>query len=378
LADPQSVAQDILDDLVARDVERGLQVAAFFQGELVVDGWSGIADPGTGREVDGDTLFTVWSCTKGVAATALHLLAERGMLEYDRPIATYWPEFAAHGKGAITPRHVLTHTSSIPQFPDGIGPEELLDWETMCRAIADLCPLWTAGTMGYHANTYGWLVGEIARRVDGRSIDRIIQEEICAPLGIDGIFLGIPDAVEPRVARLEEDAEQGPPPAIHVVPPWRRSAADWANHPAVRRACLPSSGGIMNARSLARHYAALAGALPDEQRLLPPTSVRRVSALHVEAEDRILGSVERRALGYHLGQPGSAMGSRVTVFGHAGAGGSIGFADPDHAFAFALTKNRMTHGAPEESAAYLVARAIRAALDIPEEASGEQGSARRR
>ena len=371
MADVQTRIQALLDRLVERDVERGLQVAAYLDGELIVDAWAGIADPVTGRLVDGETLFTVWSAGKGVAATVLHLLAERGLLAYDASIATYWPEFGTNAKQAITVRQALTHTAGIPQIPDGVSPTELLDWETMCRRIADLAPLWPPGTAtGYHAMTYGWIVGELARRVDGRPFATIVQQAICAPLKIDALFFGIPDAVEPRVAVLEEAPPVGSPSApvtelsARVVPPWRHPGYTWANRPEVRRACLPSSGAIMNARSLARHYAALAGG--QGMPLLSSERIRVASELAIEAVDRVLGVPVRRALGYHLGEPLSAMGERVSVFGHAGAGGTIGFADPTYRFAFALTKNRMVNAPPGEDAAYLVAREVRAALNIPE------------
>lgn len=203
----QTRVQTLLDQFVERDVERGLQVAAYLNGELVVDAWAGIADPATGRPVDGETLFTVWSAGKGVAATVIHLLVERGLLGYDTLVASVWPAFGTHGKQAITVQHVLTHTAGIPQIPEGVSPAELLDWETMCQRITELAPLWPPGTAtGYHAMTYGWLVGEVARRVDGRPFAQIVQQEICEPLGISSLFFGIPDRVEPRVAVLEEVA----------------------------------------------------------------------------------------------------------------------------------------------------------------------------
>src|SRR5262249_31510267 len=196
--------QALIDDLVGRDVERGLQVAAYHDGNLVVDAWSGLADAEARRPVGGDTLFCVFSCTKGITATVIHLLAERGRLDYDAPVARHWPEFERNGKAAITLRQVLSHTAGIPQVPDEIGPAEACDWERACRAIADLTPLWEPGTQtGYHAFTYGFILGEVARRVDGRAFDTIVREEISRPLNITSLYLGIPDQVEPRVATLE-------------------------------------------------------------------------------------------------------------------------------------------------------------------------------
>ncbi len=204
MADPQGRAQAALDDLVKRGVERGLQVAAYYNGELVVDAWAGVADASTGRIVDGDTLFTVFSTTKGVTATAIHLLADRGKLDYDTPIAVYWPEFGAHGKENVTVRQALTHTAGIPQMPYCVEPNDLSDWDGMCAAIADLQPLWKPGTRtGYHSVTFGWILGEVARRADGRSIAQIVQDDICRPLGITSLYLGIPATVEASVATIE-------------------------------------------------------------------------------------------------------------------------------------------------------------------------------
>jgi CubicO group peptidase (beta-lactamase class C family) len=227
--------------------------------------------------------------------------------------------------------------------------------------------------MAYHAMTYGWLVGEVARRVDGRPFATIVQQEICAPLGIDSMFFGIPEAVAPRVAVLEEVAAPVAPAnppldilTLPVVPPWRAPSSAWANQLAVQQACLPSSGAIMNARALARHYAALAIPALDGVCLLPAERIGQASALQREAPDRVLGVPVRRALGYHLGEPQSAISGRMSAFGHAGAGGSLGFADPAYQFAFALTKNRMQNAAPGDDAAFLIAREVRRALGIPE------------
>ena len=350
MADVQAAVQAVLDDLVSQEAERGMQVAAYFEGERVVDAWAGIADPETGRGVDGETLFTVFSSTKGVAATVIHLLAERGVLDYDDPIADYWPEFAANGKERITIRHALTHTAGIPHMPANVT---MCNWDEVCRGIAALTPIWEPGTqMGYHSLTFGWIIGETARRADGRPIEQIVAEDICQPLDITSLFFGIPDAVEPRVAPLEH----GPTIA---------SAPSLWNRPEVRRAVIPAGGGIMNARSLAQHYAALVGDGVNGVRLLPPERVRVASALEVEGLDSELKVSIRRGLGYMLGGPGMPMGDRVTAFGHRGYGGSVGFADPEYRFAFALTKNRLAISGPGTSTADKVANTIRTALDIP-------------
>lgn len=394
----QHVVQTLLDHLVDSGLERGLQVAAYLDGRLIVDAWAGIADACTGRPVTGETLFSTFSVTKGITATVIHLLTERGQIGYDTPVAAFWPEFAAHGKERITIRHVLTHTAGIPRMPDGVEPESLGDWDAMCRAVATLRPLWEPGTRtGYHALTYGWILGEVARRVDGRPIARIVQDDICRPLGISSLYFGVPESREPDVAVLEQrptrfrsDVHAKLVKLAHSDQRWRvvfkralRAIEDVAtrqahvvrpealiiatstavyNRPSVRRASLPASGGIMNARALARHYAALACGEVDGIRLLSPESIRFVSTLQTDDVDAVLGWPMRKGLGYVLGDQFSPMG--VTGFGHPGAGGAIGFADPAHRFAFALLKNRMTTRPTSEDIAYLVALAVREALGI--------------
>ena len=355
----------LLENYIDRGEERGLQVAAYLNGERIVDCWAGVADPASGRLVDGETLFTVWSAGKGVDATLVHLLVERGLLSYETRLAELWPEFAAHGKQDITVAHVLTHMSGIPQIPADVTPDEVLDWGAMRRRMERLTPLWKPGTAsGYHAMTYGWLVGEIVQRIDGRRFADFVRAEICAPLGIRDLYFGIPAEEEPRVAVLEDASDPVlPPPAdvlkVTATPAWRYPPSAWANQSAVRRACVPSSGCIANARALAAHYAALAHG----ERLLPAARVREMSALRFEGRDCTTGNPERRALGYHLGGPDSALGERVSAFGHGGLGGTLAFADPELGLAFALTKNRLhSNVAPGTDVAYAAASVLRAAL----------------
>lgn len=372
MADAQARVQALIDDLVRRDLERGLQVAAYHNGNLVVDAWAGVADARDGRPVDGDTLFGIFSCGKGVTATVIHLLAERGVLAYDEPIATYWPEFAQNGKAAVTVRHALTHQSGIPQVPDGFGPAEMCDWERVVRAVGELTPLWEPGTAtGYHAITYGWVLGELARRTDGRPFDRIVEEEIREPLGLTSIFFGIPDAVEPRVAWLEDGPplEGAPAPlpyGILAIPLSCVPLSSWSHRADIRRACIPGANAISTVRDLARHYAALARAV-DAPAILSDSQIRTATALQTDAYDLVAGRVMRKALGYMVGgEPFNSIGTRSTAFGHGGAGGSIGFADPEHRFAFALSKTRHVAAAPGRDAAYLVATETRRALGIPD------------
>jgi CubicO group peptidase (beta-lactamase class C family) len=358
MREAQTQVQELLSRLVNEGAECGLQVAAYIDGALVVDAWAGLADAATCRPVDGRTLFPVYSTTKGIAATAIHQLVERGLLNYDTRLSDCWPEFAAHGKAQITLRQALNHTAGIPHMPRNIGFSERCDWDAMCAAIAGLEPRWQPGTRRvYHAMTFGWIIGEVARRVDGRPFARIIREEVCQPLGIEDLYVGIPDSAEPRVAML--DAPGDPPPPFAgdeglAIPPWLGPLDLVINRPDVRRACIPASNGIMSARAIARHYAALLPGGVDGIALLPPERVRVATQLQV-----LPGSQEQTppiSLGYWL------MGEGNFAFGHNGYGGSSGFADPRNGLAVGFAKNRCRPSPVTEGTPKAVVETVRSAL----------------
>lgn len=368
-----AAVQGLLDELISDGTELGLQAVAYRNGEVVIDAVAGVADRESGRPVNGDTLFTVFSVSKGVTATSIHLLAERGQLDYDDRIARYWPEFAAEGKGQVTIRDALTHRAGVPHLPEGITPEGLCDWDGVTAGIAALAPLWEPGTeTGYHAYSFGWILGEVLRRIDGRPIATFVQEEICAPINAPDIYFGIPDTVEDRVATLENAPrpEGMPLPApdaliMRAIPPDVGTTGQVFNRADVRRASIPAAGGIMSARSLARHYAALIGEV-DGVRLLPAERIATATALQTDATDLVIGVPTRKGLGYFLGGPRSPMSERVSAFGHPGAGGSIGFADPEYGLAVGFTKNMLrTALDPTQASAYRVGQKIREALGIP-------------
>ncbi|MES2463027.1 MAG: serine hydrolase domain-containing protein, partial [Armatimonadota bacterium] len=370
--DLQDRIQRLIDRLVAEGKERGLQVAAYVDGRLAVNAWAGIADASSGRPVDERTLFPVFSATKGVAATVIHGLVERGLLAYDEPIATVWPEFASHGKERITLRQALNHSAGLPQMPRPLTYEELHDWDTMCARIANLAPLWPPGTrIEYHAITYGWLVGEAAQRVTGRSFGQLVTDEIARPLGVtEEMFVGIPDDVETRVATLEEPGAVTPPDdgLPQSIPVWMGTLHDWMNRADARRACLPASNGIMSALALARHYAALLPGGIDGIELLPPDRVRLATAPQKPDQPENDEYPRNRALGYGVSLDESRP-DRVKTFGHGGYGGCNAFAEPDRRFAVAINKNLLNQ---HDSASEIV-QEIRNALDgIPEGVAGSE------
>jgi CubicO group peptidase (beta-lactamase class C family) len=380
LAAANAVVKRAIDEVIAADREIGVQVAAHRGGKLVIDTWGGIADPSTERRVDGDTLFNVYSVTKAVAATALHVQAERGLIDYDAPIVKYWPEYGARGKQKTTVRDALTHRACVPQMPEGVTPEMMCDWNAMTRAIADLAPLAEPGTKTlYLSMTFGWIIGELVRRTDPqhRSLGRFVREEMAEPLRAPDLWIGIPDAVEPRVAR-QIDA-MTPMPPEHLPPLFLASMPRAvALHPTVferpdvRRAEVAGVGGIFTARSEARFWAMLAnGGELDGVRLLSRERVASFSTPRANAEepDPVMFGfpIPISSGGFWLGGPNppvcSARSPRAIC--HPGQGGSIGWADPDLNLAVAICHNRLFNPTTvEEDAMLVVANAVREALGL--------------
>jgi len=346
----QRRVQQAIDVLVNSGVERGIQVAVYRRGELVVDAVAGIADPATGRTVRSDTPFYNFSIVKGAAATLAHMLAERGLFGYDTPLVDIWPEFGAHGKQKVTVRHILSHTAGVPGIPLDTTAEDLCDWNKMCAAIADSELWWEPGTkIGYHAYTFGYLVGEIVRRATGKPISQVLREEISGPLGVgDELYFGMPRSEHHRLAVLEdaEVADAGmfsamPPdlPMFKAGPMTLIPTAQLGNREDILAADIPA-GGKTSARAIARMYAALLGEV-DAVRLIPPARLREATAVAMSGTDEIFGMPTRWGLGYSIGGLGSGSSSS-SVFGVGGAGGSFACGDTATGIAFAVTKNRIT------------------------------------
>jgi CubicO group peptidase (beta-lactamase class C family) len=363
--------------------ELGVQVAAYQRGRLVIDAWSGTARP-DGQQVDGQTLFNVFSVTKAVAATAIHMQATRGYLSYDEPISSYWPEFASNGKARATVRDALTHRTGIPQMPAGANPHMIADWERVCTLIADLEPIFpVGGDPAYHSLTFGWILGEIVRRTDpaGRGFQTFVQDELCEPLGITDLWLGIPDEVEGRIATLRNDAglsasdpssyfARSLPASIQLIP-------EVFERPDIRRACIPGVGGIFNARSEARFWALLAeGGELDGRRLLSREIVDRAYRPRPDnsAPDPVYfnGPMPLSEGGYWLGEaiPITAAVKNPSAICCPGAGGSIGWADRESRVAVAICHNRMkSQVSGLDHPVVRIADAVREALGVAERSS---------
>ena len=340
----QEQVQNAIDELIASGAERGLQVAVYHHGRLLVDAVAGVADPAIGRAGTSDTPIFSYSIGKGVAATVLHVLAERTGLDYDTPIAELWPEFGAHGKHTTTVRHALSQSAGVPGLPRSVTVEDLCDWDKMCAIIADERPWWEPGTrIGYHAVTWGYIVGEIIRRLSGKPIAQALRDEVAAPLGVaDELFFAIPSSEQSRLAQLEDapagdahDAMFGDLPEdspMLKIGSAECTSAAYGNRADVRSASIPA-GGTVTARAVARMYASLLGEV-DGVRLLSPERLREVSAVAMSGQDQVFGFPTSWGLGYAISAP--------HLFGVGGVGGSNAYADINSGIAFALTKNRLS------------------------------------
>lgn len=351
----ERVADAFLENLASPD-EVGAACCVYLDGAPVVDLWGGLADRAAARAWGRDTIVIVFSCTKGVTAVAANRLIAEGRLDPDAPIAEYWPEFAANGKDAIPVRWALSHRAGLAAVDaPGLTLDDVAAWTPVIDAIAAQEPNWEPGTAhGYHARSYGWIVGELIRRVTGVMPGDYVVAEIAAPLGLD-FFIGLPESEDHRVAtlypahfddpeieRLAEQVLSDPSTLLGRVmggPNGLFGYDDMWNTRRMRGAQMPSSNGHGDARSLARMYAACLGEV-DGVRLLDPDAVARACEVQSSGKDCVIGQPLTFGLGFGLSPMfGPEAGSRA--FGHSGAGGSTAFADPERGLTFAYVMNQM-------------------------------------
>ncbi len=339
--------------------EVGASMAVVVDGRPVVDLWGGWADKARTRAWTRDTIVNTFSTTKGLTAICAHRLAGEGRLDLDAPVAKYWPEFAAAGKERIPVRALLNHRAGLAAVRRQLAASDLYDWPTITAALAAEEPWWEPGTRhGYHALTFGYLVGEVIRRVTGKSVGRYFHDQIAAPLAIDA-HIGLAARDDERTAQMIG----APPPA----PGEFNLFAEAAKHPesvtarafmnplvltmAVvnsrewRGAEIPAANGHTNARALARLYGALArGGEVDGVRVMPAAQIAACHTEESRGRDEVLLIPTRFSAGFMMSQPGEEMGPSPRAFGHPGAGGSLGFADPDAKVGFGYAMNKMGGG----------------------------------
>lgn len=319
--------------MITSGAEEGMQLCVYQHGQCIVDIAVGTKND-AGDTLDHDDLVLTWSVSKGITATAMHLLAERRLIDYDDPIARFWPEFAQNGKAGLTIRHMLTHTAGISDMPASTTAE-LADWDFMCNRIAAMVPKTIPGVVpAYHPYSFGWGLGEVLRRVDGRPLAQFVQDEICRPLGITHMHFGPPADQLARAARLSHNV-----PADKLIN--RDDPANEGNDPVYQRATIPAANLMSSARALARFYASLIGDGVDGVRLLPPHRVTQATTVQRLGIDQTLWYSVAMGLGYWLGGTNNLMPPRLTTFGHPGAGGAIAYADPEYDVAIGFTKTRM-------------------------------------
>ena len=336
----------------AANLESGADVGAAFavtiDGEMVVDLWGGFADPGQTRPWEKDTLVNVYSTTKTMTALTALLLADRGELDFHAPVAKYWPEFAANGKAGVTVAHLMSHSSGLSGWKEPLAVEDLYDWEKATSLLAAQAPFWEPGTApGYHGMTQGYLVGEVVRRITGKTLGTVFREEIAEPLGAD-FHIGLPASEDHRVAELIP-----PPPGQGMAEgdDLPELTANMSNNPRVevavtqtrawRGAEIPAAGGHGNARAIARVHALLAnGGEVDGRRYLSEAGCRRALELQVEGQDLVMHAPARFGLGFGLAGPSLPAPNPNTLF-WGGYGGSLAIIDMDARTSFGYAMNRM-------------------------------------
>jgi CubicO group peptidase (beta-lactamase class C family) len=373
--------------------EVGASVCVTVQGQTVVDLWGGQANAGSNTPWQEDTVSVVFSSTKGATALCAHMLASRGQLDLDAPVATYWPEFAQSGKENIPVKMLLSHQAGLPAVRETLPDGAYADWDLIVTALAKEEPFWEPGTRnGYHALTFGWLVGEVVRRVSGKSLGTFFKDEVADPLGLD-FWIGLPEDKESQVAPMiaaepnpespffREIATPGSIQSIVLLNMGGYMGAEpQFDTRAAHAAEIGGAGGVTNGRGLAGMYEPLAlGGKKDSVELVNPETLARMGRVASSTgKDAVLVMPTRFALGYmktmdNRKEPAGVQDSVLVseaAFGHVGAGGSFGFADPPAAMSFGYTMNRMGPGAALNDRGQNLVDAVYRALGYQSNASG--------
>ena len=341
------------EENLANGLDVGASVAIVLDGELVVDLWGGTVsgDDGVVKPWERDTIINVWSTTKTMTALSALVLADRGELDVDAPVAKYWPEFAANGKSDVLVRHLMSHSAGLSGWQEPLAPDDLYDWEKCTSLLAAQAPWWEPGTQsGYHAITQGYLVGEVVRRVSGASVGTFFASEIAGPLGAD-FFIGTPADADSRVAHVIP-----PPDALDIsaVDPGSVIYRTFTNPPldaaqsqtvAWRRAEIPAAGGHGNARSVATAQSVVShGGEVNGVRLMSAAGVDRIFREQVYTQDLVLPGVFKLGIGYGLTCPELPISPNEKVCFWGGWGGSLCVNDVDSRMTFAYVMNRMGEG----------------------------------
>ncbi len=333
--DPEKLerVEELFRRQIAEGVHPGAGLAVYRYGKPVLDIQGGLADGDTDRAVTGETMFVLMSSTKPLAAACMYLLKERGLLAWEDAVSKYWPEFGKNGKEDVTIYHVMTHQGGFPATPKSFPWTDWSDWGNVVRAMEEATPEYPPGSVfAYHPVNYGWVIGELVRRIDGRDFSQFLSQEITGPLEMKDTYVGLPAELESRVAKIQLMEEDADPNGVVLR----------YNRPELHQSVVPAACGIASARDLARFYAMLerGGAL-DGTQILAADTVKEVVEVQVEAMDAITGLFARRSLGLVIADErmGEPVGEPINTFGHGGVGTSIGWADTDSGLAVAYITN---------------------------------------
>lgn len=343
--------KDAFSENFAKRGEPGAAVAVCVGPRTVVDLWGGWRDAVGTQAWCRDTLVNFFSVSKALCAIVALRLVEQGRLELDDPVAAVWPEFAQAGKDAITLRQILSHRAGLPALREELPEGAALDWMRMTDALARQAPWWEPGSAhGYHVNTFGFLVGELIRRAGGATIGTLLRAGVAGPLDAD-VHIGLAESEHGRVAEFRWPAVPVPAGGSSEMERMRFSAywnppgisgAGWVNRPEWRKAEIPSTNGHGTARGVARIYQALAkGGVFDGVRILAAETIAAATSEQSNGTDLISQRPSRFGLGFQLTQPERPLGPNGGAFGHFGAGGSLGFCDPESGVAFGYVTNDM-------------------------------------
>lgn len=368
--DPTAQVEHHFDNQLAAGLHHGAQLAAYRDGEQVVDLAGGTTGP-DGEPETTDRRHVLFSCTKPYTATCVHKLAEEGALDYDDAVVDHWPEFAEDGtqKATVTVRHVLSHQGGFPVGAFDARPDLWTDWDEVVAAMEDVDLAFEPGTTAaYHPLNYGWVLGEVVRRVAGTPIGEYVEEVLFDPLGMDDTHLGLPGEVPDDVATLVgfEEFDRCREPGAGLDGFENEAVAAQFNQEAFHRAVMPAASGVGTARDMARFYACVAnGGELDGTRVLEEATVERATAVAAEVEqDGTLGVPRRYALGFARATgPWTAYGTHASgaTFGHGGLGSSVGWADPESGLAVSYVTNGVRDSYEQGSRATIVSDAVRRA-----------------
>lgn len=338
-------------EIFASSFEAGEELGARFTlvqaGEVVVDLWGGFADRKRTQPFDADTLTTIFSTTKAIAAVMIARLVDQGRLDYAQTVASVWPEFGEAGKASVTVGQAISHQAGLSGFPHEMEPVEWFDWDRICAKLAAMAPLWTLGAAsGYHPITVGYIVGEIFRRIDGRSMGQALREDLGVPFGLD-LWIGLPASEHGRVAELQRPTalpdfgDVNAATRAAFLTPWSaaagRSQAEW------RAMEIPSTNGHATAQALARLMGALANAgRLDGQEILSPAAIGEMARERIAGQDLVLPFVMSWGAGVMRNAPNYPWGPGRETFGHSGWGGSCAFADPQRKLGGAYVMNKQS------------------------------------